>query len=147
MQPVKVVGIEAVNAKLRALANRSMSKDNGVVIVGYTQRYAVYVHEVPAQHKEGKEWKYLESVVRRLSNEIVRIVEGVYRATNSITKGLLVAGLRIQRESMQIVPIDTGALRASAYTDLESQAAAAASAAQARAKAKEQAAAKKRGKA
>ena len=144
MQVVKVIGIEEVNAKLRALANRSMKKDNGTVVVGYTQRYAIYVHEVQAKHKEGKQWKYLETAVRRLAPQIPKIVETIYWYSQSIVKGLLVAGLRIQRDSMKMVPIDTGALRASAYTAKLENAPAAAATARARAEAKESAVKQKR---
>jgi hypothetical protein len=119
LKTTKIIGIPELNAKLRALANRSMKQDTGAVVVGYTQHYAVYVHEIPMRHKEGKVWKYLEDPFRRLAPEILGIVEKVYWATGSVLKGLLVAALRIQRESMKIVPIDTGALRASAYTSTE----------------------------
>jgi hypothetical protein len=128
-----VLGIDKVNAELKKIASRSNQKDMGNVIVGYTQSYAVYVHERQARHKEGKQWKYLESVLRRLAPEIPKIVATVYMYSNSLIKGLLVAGLRIQRESQQIVPIDTSALKASAYTAREELAPAAAIAAMARA--------------
>ena len=44
-----------------------------------------------------------------------------WRRTRSLTKACIVACLRIQREAMKIVPIDTGALRASAYTAKEGE--------------------------
>ena len=125
MKVAKVIGIPELNAKLKALANRSLVQDTGAVIVGYTQHYAIYVHEIPMRHKEGKFWKYLETPFRTLAPQIPTIVETVYRYSSSLLKGLLVAGLRIQRDSMKIVPIDTGALRASAFTSTERGAAAA----------------------
>ena len=128
-----VIGIDKVNAELKKIASRSNQKDMGNVIVGYTQYYAVYVHERQAKHKEGKQWKYLEAPLRRLAPEIPKIVATIYMYSNSLIKGLLVAGLRIQRESQEIVPIDTSALKASAYTAREELASAAAIAAQARA--------------
>jgi hypothetical protein len=39
-----------------------------------------------------------------------------------MSKALLVAGLRLLRESQKIVPIDTGALRTSGYVALEQEA-------------------------
>lgn len=116
MEVVKVIGIEEVNRKLQALANRSKQKDAGSLVVGFSQNYAIYVHEVPARHKEGKQWKYLETVVRRLAPQIPRLVEATYLVTGSLYAGLLKAASRIQREAQEIVPIDTGALRASAFT-------------------------------
>lgn len=116
VQVAKVIGIEGVNAKLRKLADRSRQKDAGALVVGFSQSYAIYVHEVPARHKPGKQWKYLETAVRRLAPEIPRIVEATYRVTGSIYAGLLKAALRIQAAAQLLTPVDTGALKASAFT-------------------------------
>jgi hypothetical protein len=130
---MKVLGIPELNAKLRAIGIKSKKNNVGAVYVGYTQHYAIYVHEVQAKHKEGKQWKYLEAPFRRLAPIVVpALVAKVYEATGSLLKGLLVAGLRIQRESQLIVPIDTSALKASAFTAREGMLATASAAAQAR---------------
>ena len=93
------------------------------VIVGYTASYALRVHEdLKAGHKKGKTAKFLEKPARELSNsgEIQRIVNTAVGNGASLEDGLLLAGLRIQRESQKIVPIDTGNLRASAFCRKES---------------------------
>jgi len=47
------------------------------VIVGYTAKYAIYVHENPhAKHKEGKTYKFLEKVIRDQRKQILKIVGG-----------------------------------------------------------------------
>lgn len=125
---MKVQGLNAVLRKLNALRKQSKEADASV-FVGYTQNYALWVHEIPAQHKEGKQWKYLETPARQLRKELAGIVMSVFQKTGSMRKGLMIAGLRLQRASQEIVPIDTSALKASAFTAFEEDAPAAASAA------------------
>lgn len=127
----QVFGVQQLQAKLASIAVHAV-RETEDVYVGYTQSYAIHVHEREGlTHKEGKQAKYLEEPARKLYNsgEIWRIVRAVYATTGSVTKGLLLAGLRIQRESQKIVPVLTGALKNSAYTAKSSQAPAAATAA------------------
>lgn len=101
---------------------KEASKSNVSVQVGYTQRYALVVHEdLTANHNVGKA-KYLEGPARRMQNQLARIVRTVYKKTGNMEQALLVAGLRLQRTSQQEVPVDTSALKASAYTALEKDA-------------------------
>lgn len=105
-------------AQLRAKAAKSLKDDNVSVIVGYTQAYAVYVHEnLTARHPVGQA-KYLEQPARQLSSDgtLGRIVRQAKQNGQTMAQGLLLAGLRLQRDSQALVPIDTGALRASAFT-------------------------------
>lgn len=112
--------VERLERVVRALEGQRLKKNRPSVIVGYTQRYALPVHEnTRAQHAPGKQAKYLETPARYLQGELARIVTQVYRQTGDMERALLVAGLRLQRESQKIVPIDTGALKASAFTRAE----------------------------
>jgi len=118
------------------------------VIVGYTANYAAYVHEnlegrpnpprSDAQRKamfasirENEEkghtgWqvgesKFLEKAARRLDNNGTLsgvITKAMLRGTK-LQQALYLAGLRIQRASQKLVPVDTGNLRASAFTRKE----------------------------
>lgn len=117
--------VEKINALIRELKRRKevLEKEEKIVQVGYSQSYALYVHEnLSAGHKPGKEAKYLQNPARQYEKVLASIIHRTVLKTGSVQKGLLLAGLRLQRESQKIVPIDTGALRASAYTSLESQA-------------------------
>lgn len=92
------------------------------VLVGYTAAYAIWVHEnLNARHKPGKIAKFLEEPARVLdsSGELARIVLEALRKGKSMAQALILAGLRIQRESQKVVPIDTGALKGSAFTVME----------------------------
>jgi hypothetical protein len=87
------------------------------VVVGYTAAYAIYVHEdLKARHSPGKTAKYLEKPFVELKEELFEQIRKALVATGDMRLSLLVAGMRLQRESQKIVPIDTGNLKASAFT-------------------------------
>ncbi len=115
---VKIEDVRRLIAKIQGRIARAR-RDQGSVVVGYTQDYAVYVHEnMGAYHAPPTQAKYLEQPARQLSNMGVlsSIVSTALRAGQTLMMGLLQAGLRIQRESQKIVPVDTAALKNSAFT-------------------------------
>lgn len=63
--------------------------------------------------------KFLEAPARLLTEVFNEIVFTALKAKKTMSQALLLAGLRLQRESQKLVPIDTGNLRASAFTRLE----------------------------
>jgi len=116
-------GVDKAIKKLRLKARKENRED---VIVAYTQNYAMHVHEnLGAYHHVGQA-KFLEKPFRELGRELVRLIASVYKQRGSLTDALVYAGLRLQRESQLLTPVDTGALKASAYTAKESNAQAAA---------------------
>lgn len=64
--------------------------------------------------------KFLETPLREKRDVLARIVVEMLAKGRTMGQALLAAGLRLQRESQLLVPIDTGNLRASAFTRLES---------------------------
>ena len=105
--------------KLRAMAARARKDSRVVGVVGYTQSYSVYVHEdLEAEHEVGKA-RYLIDPARRLSKELGRIIREAMSRGATLAQGILTACLRLQRESQKEVPVDTGALKGSAFTRLE----------------------------
>jgi CRISPR/Cas system-associated exonuclease Cas4 (RecB family) len=87
-----------------------------VVAVGFTQAYAIYVHEDMEAHHPVGQAKYLEQPARELRQDLGNIVTTILKAGESLSHALLTAGLRLQREAQELVPVDTGALKASAFT-------------------------------
>ena len=71
------------------------------------------------RRKPDEQAKYLEQPAREQGKEIGTLIVGVLKAGRTMAQALIVGGLRLQRESMRIVPVDTGNLRASAFTKLE----------------------------
>lgn len=115
----KITGLNELQKKLKRRREEARNCNRSSV-VGYTQSYGIYVHEdLTAQHAEGKQAKYLEAPARNLGGVLGGIIETVYRKTKNMPKALMVAALRLQRESQEIVPIDTGALRASAFSAMD----------------------------
>ena len=63
--------------------------------------------------------KFLEQPAREGRAEISRIVKEAVKKKVPMGKALLMAGMWLQRKSMELVPLATGILRASAFTSLE----------------------------
>ncbi len=113
----KVEGVKKVQAILKARAKEAAK--NVSVIVGYTQAYALYVHEdLTANHPVGQA-KFLEEPARTQADEIGRVIRTAMKRGASLAQSLLLGGLHLQRESQKLVPVDTGALKGSAFTRLE----------------------------
>jgi hypothetical protein len=111
------------------LAVKHRQDGTNTVVVGYTANYAVYVHERPAKHAPGKQMKFLEQPARELSPKMGGMLAESMSRGVTLLKSLYLVGLRLQRNSQQLVPVDTGNLRGGAFTaredDLESVSAAA----------------------
>jgi len=110
-----IKNVARLNARLKALIAHSRKNDNVEVTVGYTANYAVFVHEVKRNYRNG-EWKYLETPARKLVKELGRIVWKSVKVTKNLGTALVLAGLRLQAESQLLVPVRTGNLKASAFT-------------------------------
>ncbi len=105
------------------------------VIVGYTAAYALWVHESVEMKWEGEErrsgigeyWgphgqaKFLEAPARYLAAELGRIARTAIAKGATLAQALVLAGLRLQRESQMLVPVEYGNLKNSAFTRLETE--------------------------
>jgi hypothetical protein len=134
---MQITGLTKLVDQLRAKAAKSRTDDDASVIVGYTAAYALYVHEkiemklqgLPrAKPGKGSYWdpqgraqaKFLEAPARMHRERIAEIVRQTYKKPGAtLAQALLMGGLFLQRESMLLVPVDTGNLKASAFTRLE----------------------------
>jgi hypothetical protein len=113
---VRVEGVDRLIARLQA---RIKEAENVSVVVGYTAAYAIFVHEdLEANHPNG-EAKFLERPARERSREIGNIVREAMKRGVSMRNSLLLGGLYLQRESQELVPVKTGNLRASAFTEVD----------------------------
>jgi hypothetical protein len=116
-----ITNIKRLKTKLERLQDKYKGEETPSVVVGYTANYAVYVHERPAKHAPGKQMKFLEQPARQLSNELGNIVKTAIEGGSKLLPALYIAGQRLQRESQEIVPIDTGNLKGSAFTAKEDE--------------------------
>lgn len=127
--------LEKLVRQLRDRAARVRRDGQVVVAVGYTARAALWVHEniemkwrgKPRRSGIGVYWgpngqaKFLEQPARELSNDgtLADIVLQLMRKGKTLAQGLIAAGLRLQRDSQQLVPVEYANLRRSAFTRLE----------------------------
>lgn len=113
----QVQNLNKVVSYLRARAKDANKQYR--VTVGFTQHYAIYVHEnLETEYKVGQA-KFLEQPARELQPELAAIVRTAAQAGIPLGQALLMAGLRLQREAQLLCPVDTGALKNSAFTRLE----------------------------
>ena len=116
----KINGVDRLAKTLaRKAAGYAAQKDIRIV-VGYTAAYAIVQHEnMELNHPNGGQAKYLEEPARRMKKVFAKIVTDVVTKGRTVADALLLVGLRLQRESQLLVPVDTGALKASAFTKKE----------------------------
>jgi len=121
----KLERAENVTRLLRQLYAKAARHRYVSVVVGYTQNYALWVHETDRNYRVGG-WKYLQRAATALRTTLPAIVRQAMRSKAGLEQGLLLAGLRLQRDSQTNTPVDTSALKASAFTALEKDAGSAA---------------------
>lgn len=115
----RIENLQALISTLRAKAAKSIKDDNVSVVVGFTAAYGVYVHENLEAHHPVGQAKFLEEPAIRIQDELGEMVKQGVESGKTVGQVLLVAGLRLQREAQKLCPVDTGALRASAFTRVE----------------------------
>ncbi len=138
---VEIVGLSKLLSNLQK-TKESPQYANCSVAVGYTAFYALYVHEnreiwPPGMRLLGKArpgnrgeyWDPQPGARPQFLLEATREGEETMKSlvTDSAHRGLplvqclYIAGLWLQRTSQQRVPVDTGNLKASAFTKIEEQ--------------------------
>lgn len=114
----EITGLKKLVAQLQAKAAKA-AKEQASVKVGYQAQYAGPVHEdLEAKHPNGGEAKFLEKPARTMQQELADGIKDDFRRGKTMGQALLIAGLKLQRASQELVPVDTGNLRASAFTEL-----------------------------
>lgn len=111
--------VKKLTNQLQSLIAKATDDQDVDVVVGYEAAYAVYVHEDLEAHHEVGQAKYLEQPAREYQPELRAIIVDSLKRGKTLAQSLLLAGLALQRESQALVPIDTGNLKASAFTRLE----------------------------
>jgi hypothetical protein len=133
-----IQGLTQLVEKLRDMAAKARKDNDAVVALSFTAEGAIYVHEmmepktlglgVPRPSGLGEFWgppqygpKYLENTVRELTNagELARIVREGLKRKLTMAQALVVAVLRIQRDTQMRIPVEHDHLRGSAQITLE----------------------------
>ena len=114
-----MVKIDGLGRVLRTLRNLAGKGKNVSVKVGYQAEYAVYVHEdLTANHPNGGQAKFLEQPAREMRSALAAGVQKDMKVGLTLEQALLRAGLKLQAASQSLVPVDTGNLRAGAFTEI-----------------------------
>lgn len=114
----KVENIEELLFKVKVRKEEARKLTEASVIVGYSASYALYVHEnLEAKHPVGQA-KYLEAPLRNNRQRYHELLVGYITQGISYVQSLFRVGLALQRDSQQLVPVDTGNLKGSAFTEL-----------------------------
>lgn len=116
----RIVGVESVIRNLKKKAEK-FGKQNVVGTVGFATKYAIHVHERMDLHHPKGQAKFLEQPFRQLVNDgtLLKMIEEDVKKGIPLAKAIHRACLRIQRDAQKLVPVDTGALRASAFTEVK----------------------------
>lgn len=110
---LKIEGLEDLRKAFKKEGERLKGTDQEV---GYTANYAIYVHEnLNATHNNGQS-KFLEEPLRTNSSQYVKLVEDLLKQGRTFEQALAILSLRVKRDSQQLVPVDTGNLKGSAFT-------------------------------
>ena len=112
---ISVEGLKQIVDKLTALKQQSEIDDDLDIVVGYAADHATYVHEINANYNNGKQWKYLETPYRELRGQFAKNIVQSYKRTRSIRSGLSKSAKQLYQASQDIVPVDTGELKASGF--------------------------------
>ena len=132
----RIEGLKKLVAALRDRAAKAMKDDHASVMVGFSAKYAIFVHEntqpktlglnVPRRSGLGVYWgpahygpKFLERPARELAPTLGKIAGAVKKKGGTLAQGLVAAGMRLERDSKENVPVEYGNLRASGFTELE----------------------------
>lgn len=112
-----IAKITGVGQVVSALGKKKSSPERVEYIVGYTQNYGLYVHErLDLNHPNGGQAKFLEQPAREYRRQIINVIKNSYVTLQDLSKAMAFGALYLQKLSMKLVPVDTGALRASAFT-------------------------------
>lgn len=130
---MKISGVRQVRDAIRKLEKQYGAEPRPSVVVGYASEYALYVHENMEMALEGEPrssgigvyWgphgqsKFLEQPAREHGARMALIIRRAVKKKATMLEALYMAGLYLQRESMELVPVEHGNLRASAFTEKE----------------------------
>lgn len=110
-----ITGIGTLVEKLRKKARTSKEADQGVFTVGYKAPYAVYVHENLAAHHDHGQAKFLEAPARNQVGQLRSQIIADARLGIGIRIASKNAAITLLNLSKELVPVDTGILKASGY--------------------------------
>jgi len=142
-----VVGDKRLASKFNRMVGKARKSDKLSALVGYGAKYALYVHEnninvkynmklkgkkrtgkrPDGTKRQGRYWdpqgrgqnQFLVAPFRQHRALWRKIIAKAYQKTGDLRTGLLLAAHSLQKKSQELVPVDSGNLKGSAYTKME----------------------------
>jgi hypothetical protein len=121
-------GAEELIAKIH---DKRRQYGDATVIVGFSAKYAIYVHESiemklagkPRPNGQGLYWdpqgdaqpRFLSRAVRTLRSQLQPTIKKGLKDGKTLLQALMIHGLRVLRLAQTMTPVKTGALRASGF--------------------------------
>lgn len=123
---MELIGFKSLISKLGRLQRAAARATGKTVRVGYSAPYALKVHEDLEMFHSNGQAKFLEQPAREYRKVMASIVRqhviargGSRDLEAAILRGFLAAGQFLKAESQELVPVDTGFLRDSAFVWIE----------------------------
>lgn len=128
-----IEGLSDLDSKLKKLMKKYGDSPSVEVVVGYEANYAAKIHEDIEMKGRGKPrpsgigvyWgphgqaKFLEQPARENARDYATIIESVLRNGGTMEQALVAGGSQLQADSQDLVPVEYGNLKASAFTQVE----------------------------
>lgn len=111
-----VFGVADFKKKLDKTIKKFEKGSEENVVVGFVQTYSLPVHEL---HKTQS--KFLEQPFRTGMPIITSIVDREMQKHGNLTQSMLKAGEWLKQSAQAVTPVDTGALKGSAFVTTESK--------------------------
>lgn len=116
---VKTTGVSSLQEKLTKLQREAVENARIEVMVGYEAPHATVVHEdLEAYHEPPTQAKYLETPSRIYQKEVALVGRRALEQGKTVEEALLAEGNYLLEKSQEIVPVDTGELKASGFVEL-----------------------------
>jgi hypothetical protein len=108
-------GFSKLLTEVRERRAKAGKDSKSEVIVGYSAPYAVYVHErLDLKHPNGQA-KFLETPIRTERAEMDAITRKALQGRKTLKEAHLLAAQYLLKKSQELVPVATGALKASGF--------------------------------
>lgn len=112
---MKLMGLNRLFEKIDKRVDESKRKDNSICSVGYSAPYALIVHEnMEANHPHGQA-KFLEQPARQMKDTLAHSIAADAKKGIGLTVANENAAKQLFDASQELVPVETGALKASGF--------------------------------
>lgn len=111
----KVKGLEQAMKNLNEKIRKAAKDADVELVVGYNAPYALIVHEDEDMPHQNGQAKFLQQPAVENAKTYGQIVVENRKAGKTMRQSIIAAGTQLKLDSQELVPVDTGELKGSAY--------------------------------